>query len=87
MENWIDTVQVLETGNPTSGWIYQGIYNLYKKYTSMKIPLPPSSKQLLTDKEESWNDYNKINRDKQHTNKLVNIEENNIHWSITAGFN
>jgi hypothetical protein len=31
-------------GNPTSGWIYQGIYNLYKMYTSMKIPLPPSSK-------------------------------------------
>jgi hypothetical protein len=31
-------------GNPTSGWIYQGIYNLYKIYSSMKILLPPSSK-------------------------------------------
>jgi hypothetical protein len=28
--------------NPTSGWIYQGIYNLYKIYPSMKIPFPPS---------------------------------------------
>jgi hypothetical protein len=28
-------------GNPTSGWIYQEMYNLYKIYSSMKIPLPP----------------------------------------------
>jgi hypothetical protein len=29
-------------GNPTSqsGWIYQGIYNLYKIYSSKKIPAP-----------------------------------------------
>jgi hypothetical protein len=32
------------SGNPTSGWIYQGICNLYKIYTSMKILLPPCSK-------------------------------------------
>jgi hypothetical protein len=33
-------------GNPTWGWIYQGIYNLYKIYSSTEIPLPP----LLNDR-------------------------------------